>query len=54
VLLCTGWSQFWPDAKSYLGDDTAGDASQLKFSSHGEDAARLLVEEPGVMNAMLA
>ena len=48
VLLRTDWSQFWPDAKSYLGDDTPGDASKLRFPSYGEDAARLLVEERGV------
>ena len=45
VLLRTGWSQYWPDAKSYLGDDTPGDASDLEFPSYGADAARLLVEE---------
>lgn len=45
VLLRTGWSQFWPDAEAYLGDDTPGDASNLHFPSFGEDAARLLVEE---------
>lgn len=45
VLLRTGWSRHWPDAKAYLGDDTPGDASKLSFPSFGEDAARLLVEE---------
>ena len=45
VLLRTGWSRFWPDAKTYLGDDTAGVVSNLTFPSYGEDAARLLVEE---------
>ena len=45
VLLRTGWSRFWPEAKAYLGDDTPGDASQLSFPSFGADAARLLVEE---------
>lgn len=44
VLLRTGWSARWPDALSYLGDDTPGDASKLHFPSYGEDAARLLVE----------
>jgi kynurenine formamidase len=48
VLLRTGWSQFWPDAKAYLGDDTRGDASKLSFPSYGADAVRLLVEERGV------
>jgi len=47
VLLRTGWSTRWPDALSYLGDDTPGDASQLHFPSYGEAAARLLVEERG-------
>jgi len=45
VLLRTGWSRFWPEAKSYLGDDTPGDASNLSFPSYGEAAARFLVEE---------
>ena len=48
VLLRTDWSQFWPDAKTYLGDDTPGDASKLQFPSFGEEAARLLIEERGV------
>ena len=45
VLLRTGWSRFWPDAKPYLGDDTPGDASKLEFPSFGADAARLLVDQ---------
>jgi kynurenine formamidase len=45
VLLRTGWSRYWPDAKTYLGDDTPGDASKLSFPSYGVDAARLLVNE---------
>ena len=45
VLLRTGWSSRWPNARAYLGDDTPGDASRLSFPSYGEDAARLLVEE---------
>ncbi len=44
VLLRTGWSRFWPDAKTYLGDDTPGDASHLQFPGYGAGAARLLVE----------
>ncbi|HEX9893081.1 MAG TPA: cyclase family protein [Gemmatimonadales bacterium] len=44
VLLRTGWSSRWPDARRYLGDDTPGDASKLHFPSFGVDAARLLVE----------
>ncbi|MCP4333235.1 MAG: cyclase family protein [Gammaproteobacteria bacterium] len=45
VLLRTGWSRFWPDAETYLGDDTPGDASNLEFPSYGADAARVLVAE---------
>ena len=45
VLARTGWSRFWPDRKRYLGDDTPGDASKLKFPGYGEDAARFLVDE---------
>jgi kynurenine formamidase len=48
VLLRTGWSRYWPDAKAYFGDDTPGDASKLSFPSYGVDAARLLVEERNV------
>jgi kynurenine formamidase len=44
VLLRTGWSRHWPDAKAYLGDDTPGDASKLSFPSYGVEAAKLLVE----------
>lgn len=45
VLLRTGWSRHWPDRAAYLGDDTPGDASNLRFPSFGADAARLLVGE---------
>ncbi|HVS62737.1 MAG TPA: cyclase family protein [Thermoanaerobaculia bacterium] len=48
VLLRTGWSRFWPDAKAYLGDDTPGDASNLHFPSYGVEAARLLIEDRSV------
>jgi kynurenine formamidase len=45
VLLRTGWSRHWPDAKAYLGDDTPNDATKLSFPGYGEDAARFLVED---------
>jgi kynurenine formamidase len=45
VLLRTGWSSRWPDARRYLGDDTPGDASRLHFPGYGTEAARLLVHE---------
>jgi kynurenine formamidase len=45
VLVRTDWSQYWPDAMDYLGDDTPGDASHLQFPGFGADAMRLLAEE---------
>jgi len=45
VLLRTGWSRYWPDAKAYLGDNTPGDASKLSFPSYGTESVKLLVEE---------
>lgn len=45
MLLRTGWGARWPDAASYLGDDTPGDASNLHFPSYGKEAAELLVRE---------
>jgi kynurenine formamidase len=45
VLLRTGWSRRWPDARRYLGHDRVGDASGLHFPAYGADAARLLVAE---------
>lgn len=45
VLVRTGWSRHWPNRKAYLGDDTPGDASKLRFPGYGIEAARLLVEE---------
>ncbi len=45
LLLMTGWSERWPNARDYLGDDTPGDASNLHFPGFGEDATRFLVEE---------
>ncbi len=56
VLLRTGWSRFWPDRKRYLGDDTPGDASGLRFPSFGEEAARFLVEkrQVGILGADVA
>jgi kynurenine formamidase len=45
VLLRTGWSRHWPDAKAYMGDDTPGDASKLSFPGYGVDAAKLLIDE---------
>lgn len=48
VLMRTDWSRRWPDALNYLGDDTPGDASNLKFPGFGAAATRFLVEERAV------
>ncbi len=44
VLFRTGWAERWPDAASYLGDDTPGDAGNLHFPGIGAAAMELLVE----------
>ncbi|MGI9262164.1 MAG: cyclase family protein, partial [Woeseiaceae bacterium] len=48
VLMRTDWSARWPDALEYLGDDTPGDASNLRFPGFGAAATRLLVEDRAV------
>jgi kynurenine formamidase len=48
VLVRTGWDRKWLDKKAYLGDDTPGDASNLRFPGFGEAAMRLLVEQRSV------
>ena len=35
VVLNTGYAKHWPDRLRYLGDDTPGDASKLRFPSFG-------------------
>jgi kynurenine formamidase len=45
VLMRTDWSNHWPDAIAYLGDDTPGDASKLQFPGFGADATRILAEK---------
>lgn len=49
VLVRTGWSQRWPNAKAYLGDDTPGDASNLSFPGFGAKAAKMLVDRQAAM-----
>lgn len=43
VLVRTGWSQFWPDRKRYLGTDRAGDVDNLAFPGISPEAAQVLV-----------
>lgn len=44
VLMRTDWSERWPDALDYLGDDTPGDASKLQFPGFGAEATTILAE----------
>ena len=45
VLMRTDWSEHWPDAMAYLGDDTPGDAIKLQFPGFGAEATKILTEE---------
>jgi len=47
VLLRTGWSSRWPDARRYLGTARRGEAAvpELHFPGLHVDAARFLVEQ---------
>ena len=45
VLVLTGWEQYWPDKKKYLGTDFQGDTKNLHFPGFAEDAARFLTKE---------
>ncbi len=47
VLLRTGWSRFWPDARRYLGTAERGARAvpKLHFPGLSEEAARWLVTE---------
>jgi kynurenine formamidase len=44
VLVLTGFGQFYPDVKRYLGSDVPGKTDDLHFPGIGADAARLLVK----------
>ncbi|HEX9879280.1 MAG TPA: cyclase family protein [Candidatus Binatia bacterium] len=45
VLVFTGWGNFWPDKKRYLGSDKPGDTEHLHFPGFSAEAARFLVEQ---------
>jgi kynurenine formamidase len=42
VIAHTGWGQYWPDKKKYIGTDKPGDAANLHFPGYAKDAAELL------------
>jgi kynurenine formamidase len=44
VILLTGWGRYWPDRKSYLGDDRPLKTDGLSFPGLDPDLASLLVE----------
>lgn len=44
VMFRTGWGQYWPDRKQYLGSDITGDTAHLHFPGISREAAELLVE----------
>ena len=44
VLVKTGWASRWPDAKTYLGSEVAGDTSNLHFPGVSSEAAQVLVD----------
>ena len=45
ILVHTGWGRFWPDVKSYLGNDVPGDTENLHFPGVSEQAAEALVQK---------
>jgi kynurenine formamidase len=45
VLMWTGWSARWPDAKRYLGTDTPADARTFHFPGFSRTAAEFLVTQ---------
>ncbi|MCH8209269.1 MAG: cyclase family protein, partial [Nitrospinae bacterium] len=48
VLVRTGWEDFWPDKKRYLGTDQPGDVANLHFPGFSAEAARFLIMERNV------
>ncbi|XP_035674306.1 isatin hydrolase-like [Branchiostoma floridae] len=47
VLVRTGWGQYWPDKRQFLGTDTA-DKSLLHFPGIDPEGARWLVQNRGM------
>jgi kynurenine formamidase len=48
VMMFTGWGQYWPDRKRYLGSETPEVASSLHFPGYSPAAARFLVAERAI------
>lgn len=49
AILFTGWGERWPDRRRYLGDDTPGDASRLRFPGLSPEASSYLAGERRVV-----
>jgi len=45
VVMFSGWGQFWPDKKKYLGTDVPGDVVNLHFPGFSKEVAEFLVNE---------
>ncbi len=45
VLMFSGWGQYWPDKKRYLGTDQPGDVANLHFPGFSREAAEFLVSQ---------
>lgn len=45
VLILTGWGQYWPNKKEYLGSDKPGDVDHLRFPGFSREVAEFLVNE---------
>jgi kynurenine formamidase len=45
VLIRTGWGQYWPDKRRYLGTDQPGDVAGLHFPGLSREAAEFLVQQ---------
>lgn len=53
VLVRTGWEDFWPDKKKYMGTDVPGDVENLHFPGFDAEAARFLSHERKVASVGL-
>ena len=53
VLVLTGWEDFWPDKKKYLGTDREGDVENLHFPGFGAEAAAFLTQERNIASVGL-
>jgi kynurenine formamidase len=48
VLVLTGWGQFWPHKKKYLGTDKPGDVDHMHFPGFSREVTEFLVNERAV------